>query len=111
MSRQHKMRNKRTATLLKVFDHDEKGLRVGKRHKGPKRTSPKHGKFNRFPYSEPYRSEAMRVQNFSEESKQQRIERQKRDAVYFAELNERERRRLLLACCDPVKFGWPPVAK
>ena len=60
MSRQNKLRKKQSASLDAVFDHDEKGNRVGVRRKGAKSTTPKHGKTHRFSYSEPMRSVAMR---------------------------------------------------
>ena len=47
MSRQSKLRNKRTARLHAIFDYTQDGKRVGKRHKGPARTTPKHGKEHR----------------------------------------------------------------
>lgn len=50
MSRQNKKRNQRRVRESVIYDHDEKGKRVGRR-KGPKQTTPKHGKRNRLPYN------------------------------------------------------------
>ena len=55
MSRQVKLRKKKTMALDATFDHNEKGERVGGRHKGPKRTTPKHGKVKRLPYDAEFR--------------------------------------------------------
>lgn len=49
MSRQNKLRNKRAVRESIVFDHDEKGKKLARR-KGPARTTPSHGKVNRWPY-------------------------------------------------------------
>jgi hypothetical protein len=48
-SRQSKEANKRRVRATVVYDHDEKGKRIGKR-KGPAKTTPVHGKRNRWPY-------------------------------------------------------------
>ena len=55
MSRQNKRARKRLAAAAVHFDTDEKGRRVGPRHKVPSRTEPKHGKRRRLPYDHPRR--------------------------------------------------------
>lgn len=49
MSRQSKKANKKAARDAVVYEHNEKGVRTG-RKSGPKQTTPKHGKVNRWPY-------------------------------------------------------------
>lgn len=42
------MRNKRRVRDSVVYTLDEKGKRISQRHKGPARTTPKHGKVHRI---------------------------------------------------------------
>lgn len=49
MSRVNKLGNKRAIVEAIRYTHDDKGNRTG-RHKGPRKTQPKHEKNHRLPY-------------------------------------------------------------
>ena len=63
MSRQNKLRKKESMRQVATHEmvEDKTGKMVmGQRKKGPRSTTPKHGRTRRFVYSEPARSIAMR---------------------------------------------------